>query len=225
VEFASGSPSALAKNAVYVSWVWGLETDTGYNVYRSDAEGGPYAEVGSTEYPTTNYTDEDLDAGKVYWYKVAAYNDEKGEGAPSPAARSDTVGAYLSATVITNNFRSTAATANAELTDGTVGAGEVKWYKFTAAEGKTYKVQFADYWAPSTGLNPRYTGDVYVSAFSSDGNYAKKTQYTDFRHEDTGWSTAQINPLYQASGTIYLKFEPLPSRVGTFGFTVIETTN
>lgn len=47
----------------------------GYRVYRSDSETGIYELMRTTEY--SSYTNEGAEAGKTYYYKVEAYNDEE----------------------------------------------------------------------------------------------------------------------------------------------------
>ncbi len=56
---------------------------TSYNVYRSDASGGPYSLIASPTSPS--HVDTGLTNGHAYWYEVSAVNIE-GEGATSPPA-------------------------------------------------------------------------------------------------------------------------------------------
>ena len=47
----------------------------GYIVYRSTSDSGAYTQI--TDTPETSYTDSDLSAGTAYYYKIAAYSEER----------------------------------------------------------------------------------------------------------------------------------------------------
>ncbi len=58
---------------VVITWT-AAERATGYEVYRSESEGGTYVKIGGTTDPTVSYDDTTAVAGKTYWYKVSACN-------------------------------------------------------------------------------------------------------------------------------------------------------
>ncbi len=59
---------------------------TGYTVYRSTAESGPFEEIVSTSGDTDQALDEDVPEGDTWYYQVTASN-EAGEGEPSRTAK------------------------------------------------------------------------------------------------------------------------------------------
>ena len=76
---APGTPQglkveAVTNNTATLSWQ-SVDNATGYNLYRSEAEEGPYMKVNTGVITGTVYTDKGLDPGKTYYYKVAAVNN------------------------------------------------------------------------------------------------------------------------------------------------------
>ena len=75
----SGTGSTPSSHTVSLSWTASTTTDvTSYNVYRGTVSGGPYAQIGSSEAPTTQYTDATVDSSQTYYYVVTAV-DPSGE--------------------------------------------------------------------------------------------------------------------------------------------------
>jgi len=206
------SISATPSQTVVISWNSVLSTSgvSGYRVYRSSSETGTYTQIGAdiTSYLTTRYTDTNVSAGSTYWYKVAAYNSV-GEGDKSDAKQSDTVPSTSVGTELI---------IGAAITESTLSmTTQVDWYKFTAVSGTTYNVQWADYYQKPDGST--YTGDIKVSAFTSDGTPITSIQNTDF-----GWTTPKT--ISGVSGTVYLKVEAYVlgsiSKTGTYGIKVYQ---
>ena len=67
-ESASGSGTAVPQHSVGLSWSASSSSVTGYNVYRGNATGGPYAKLTSSADVSTSYTDTSVQAGQTYYY-------------------------------------------------------------------------------------------------------------------------------------------------------------
>jgi hypothetical protein len=80
-------PSARS-HSVVLTWDASTSTDVvGYNVYRSDVSGGPYAQLnGSIPVLALTYTDTTVQAGLTYYYVVTAVDSEGTESAYSNEA-------------------------------------------------------------------------------------------------------------------------------------------
>lgn len=59
---------------VALSWTGGANTNN-YGILRSEISGGPYQSVGGTTHPLVTFVDTTGDAGRTYYYKVAAGNN------------------------------------------------------------------------------------------------------------------------------------------------------
>jgi hypothetical protein len=125
---------------------------TGYIVSRSTTEAGAYSQQGTTigEY-SASFTDTGASSG-TYWYKVRAVNGH-GEGPDSAAVE-------VSASTLLSNDK---AWAVGNLTVN----GQVDWYSFPVTAGITYNLQWDNYYDGAG----KYTGAMYVEAYSSDGSY------------------------------------------------------
>lgn len=67
--------------SVSLSWAPSSSQVVGYNVYRGNQAGGPYAKVNSTVDPVTSYIDDTVLAGATYYYvttSVASNGQESG---------------------------------------------------------------------------------------------------------------------------------------------------
>jgi hypothetical protein len=212
VPMSISSASATPGPTVVVTWasVYSTSGVSGYRVYKSNSETGTYTQIGAdiTSYSTIRYTDTNVTAGSTYWYKVAAYNSV-GEGDKSDAKQSDAV---------PNTSVGTELTIGAAITESTINM-ETVWYKFTAVSGTTYNVQWADsYQKPSESA---YTGDIYVSAFKSDG-----TPISGFQRVDSGWTAPKT--VSGVSGIVYIKVEVYINSIsgtastGTYGIKVYQ---
>jgi fibronectin type 3 domain-containing protein len=88
---ATGLAATAGAKQVKLTWT-AVDGATGYIVKRSNAAGGPYAEIGTTgkHSPSkTAYTDTGLTTGTTYYYRVRAVND---------AGASDNDSAFVNAT-------------------------------------------------------------------------------------------------------------------------------
>ncbi len=92
--FAPATPENIAATAtpsngsvaahVDLSWAINSESDLlGYNVYRSDTEGGPGIRVNATPLVTPAFRDNLVVAGEQYFYRVTAVDRAGNESAPS----------------------------------------------------------------------------------------------------------------------------------------------
>lgn len=69
---AAGSPPPPSSHDVALSWVPSTSTVIGYNVYRGNQSGGPYAQTNSSLVAGTTFTDSGVIAGQTYWYVVTS---------------------------------------------------------------------------------------------------------------------------------------------------------
>jgi len=201
ISYASANPAS-----VVISWN-SVSEAIGYHVYRSSSQAGTYTKI-SSDIITTSYTDTSVNAGNTYWYKVAAYNNA-GEGNKSDAKQSDKVPVV------------TLLTVGADITGDIIMETEtqVDWYKFSAINGTTYKIQCAD--ATNKPSGSFYSSVVKVSAFMSDGT----TPITSIQNATNTWSYSPVT-LSGVNGTIYLKVEaaysPCLFSIGTYGIKVSQ---
>ena len=71
----STSPHA---HSVDLKWKASVSRVVGYNVYRSETDGGPFIKLTSAPVRATNYTDRTVQSGHLYVYAVTAV-DSKGK--------------------------------------------------------------------------------------------------------------------------------------------------
>jgi len=70
--------TAWAGLGVEFDWAANTETDlAGYNMYRSEVDGGPYAKIGSST--TTGYTDSTTEFDVTYFWVITAFDVEGNE--------------------------------------------------------------------------------------------------------------------------------------------------
>jgi hypothetical protein len=79
----AGDGTQSAANSVSLSWSPSTSTIAGYNVYRSEVSGGPYAKLDSTLVSLDSYTDSSVQAGMTYYYVVTSVNSAGIESADS----------------------------------------------------------------------------------------------------------------------------------------------
>lgn len=68
----TGAVSPPSSHDVALSWVPSTSTVIGYNVYRGNQSGGPYALTNSSLVAGTTFTDSGVMAGQTYWYVVTS---------------------------------------------------------------------------------------------------------------------------------------------------------
>jgi|GEM_PF-3795628 len=66
--------TGISQHAADVTWADNAQYETGFYIYRSNNQNGPYTLIDSVSANTTTYTNTGLNAGTVYWYQAAAYN-------------------------------------------------------------------------------------------------------------------------------------------------------
>jgi len=69
----TGLNAAASGTGITVTWS-SVSGAASYNIYRSESSSGTYTKVGTST--TASYTDNSVQAGTTYYYKVAAYNTE-----------------------------------------------------------------------------------------------------------------------------------------------------
>jgi fibronectin type 3 domain-containing protein len=166
--------------AIVVTWN-SVAGATSYKVYRSTT--GIFGDTPFATPSTESYTDTGLTAGTTYYYRISAVNGI-GEGPLSPAL-SDTPPSAASAMLLTHNAWA----------DGTIAAGGVHWYKFTAVASVSYRVQWNDGYNSGGGK----TLYGYVSAYKSDG--------TPLFSGEVGGYTYPRTVSVPAGDTVYVRVE------------------
>ena len=76
VEQVTGTGVAQTSYNVYLSWDAGGGNPVGYNVFRGNAQGGPYQQINAALDASTNYTDYTVVAGTAYYYVTTAVNTQ-----------------------------------------------------------------------------------------------------------------------------------------------------
>ena len=75
--------SSTTSTDIAINWTDLTPDETGYKVYRSTEEAGPYDEIASLEINTSSYTDK-VPGGGTYWYQITSFNNN-GESEASNA--------------------------------------------------------------------------------------------------------------------------------------------
>jgi hypothetical protein len=83
----SGVGVAPAQHSVSLSWTDTNSGIAGYNVYRSNASGGPFTQINSGLDTAAAYSDSSVVAGQTYYYVTTAVNDSGAESAYSNEAQ------------------------------------------------------------------------------------------------------------------------------------------
>jgi len=83
VEQLTGTGVAQSSHYVSLSWNAGGENPVGYNVFRGNAQAGPYQQINTALDASTSYTDHTVVAGTAYYYVTTAVNAQGQESAYS----------------------------------------------------------------------------------------------------------------------------------------------
>ena len=89
-----GSLASSPSHSVTLTWTASASSGvTGYNIYRSQTNGGPYTQLNSTAISGTSYVDTSVSAGQTYYYVATAagqgsvqsgYSNQASAMVPSP---------------------------------------------------------------------------------------------------------------------------------------------
>jgi hypothetical protein len=79
----TGVGVAAGSHSTDLSWDASKDPVIGYNVYRGGTHGGPYSEINSVLDASTDYVDNSVSAGSIYYYVVKAVDANNQESAPS----------------------------------------------------------------------------------------------------------------------------------------------
>jgi hypothetical protein len=82
----AGTGSQAVSHSVSLGWSPSTSAVAGYNIYRSEISGGPYAKLDSALVSLDAYTDSDVQAGIVYYYVVTSETSTGVESAYSAQA-------------------------------------------------------------------------------------------------------------------------------------------
>jgi fibronectin type 3 domain-containing protein len=74
----AGQSGASRPHSVDLKWKASVSRVVGYNVYRSETDGGPFLKLTSAPVRVTNFTDRNVQSGHIYFYAVTAV-DSKGK--------------------------------------------------------------------------------------------------------------------------------------------------
>jgi hypothetical protein len=83
VEQLTGTGVAQTSHNVYLSWNASTGDAVGYNVFRGNAQGGPYQQINTALDASTNYTDYTVAAATAYYYVTTSVNAQGQESAYS----------------------------------------------------------------------------------------------------------------------------------------------
>lgn len=83
----SDAQTAPHAHSVDLKWKASVSRVVGYNVYRSETDGGPYIKLNSAPVRTTNYTDRSVQSGHTYFYAVTAVDSKGKESVHSNQAK------------------------------------------------------------------------------------------------------------------------------------------
>jgi fibronectin type 3 domain-containing protein len=189
---APGTPTgvtatATSPNTITVNWS-SVPGATGYYIYYSTSASGTYNSLSGSFSSTVGYITE-CSANTTYYFKVSAYNSY-GESTQS---------AYVSVRTLATIALSASTWTNGSVTQ----SSKVAWYSFSVTSGTRYYV----WWNDSYEGNNTKTGDVWVSAYYSNGT-------SIFTYEDSGWSSPR-SFIASSTGTVTIKVEPYGD-YGTF---------
>ncbi len=76
---SSGTGIAVPQHFVDLSWNASTSQVVGYNVYRGTQSGGPYIMINSVLNASTNFGDNNVQAGHTYFYVVTAVDASNNE--------------------------------------------------------------------------------------------------------------------------------------------------
>ena len=82
-----GQNGASRPHSVDLKWKASVSRVVGYNVYRSETDGGPYIKLTSAPVRATNYTDRSVQSGHTYVYAVTAVDGKAKESVHSNHAK------------------------------------------------------------------------------------------------------------------------------------------
>jgi hypothetical protein len=86
-ESFTGTGVAVAQHhTVSLSWVPSTSSVAGYNVYRANQSGGPYARLNGSLRTAANYSDSSVQSGKVYYYVATSVDSSSTESSYSGEA-------------------------------------------------------------------------------------------------------------------------------------------
>jgi hypothetical protein len=84
LEFASAEAPEFVPHAVFIRWTASVSPlIVGYNIYKSDAAGGPHTKINDGLVPATAYVDHKIIEGHTYFYVATAVNGYGVESSPS----------------------------------------------------------------------------------------------------------------------------------------------
>jgi len=87
-ELLNGTGIVSQNHTVGLSWTASTsENVVGYNIYRGNQSGGPYAKINSSLDSNTAYTDTSVTDGNTYYYVTTAVNSDNEESVYSNQAQ------------------------------------------------------------------------------------------------------------------------------------------
>jgi hypothetical protein len=85
----TGTGIQASQHDVSLSWDPSTSTVLGYNIYRGEQSGGPYAKLNSSPEPGTSFTDNMVQSGATYFYVATSIDATFAESTYSNEARVD----------------------------------------------------------------------------------------------------------------------------------------
>ena len=73
-------PGVPVSHSVALNWTASASQNiAGYNIYRGNVSGGPYVKINTSLIAPTTYTDNNVEAGRTYYYVGTAVNTSSAE--------------------------------------------------------------------------------------------------------------------------------------------------
>lgn len=205
---ANGSPKpapalnvtsvALSENVTRINWTDDASNETGFEVYRATASGGPYTFVALTQPNATSFRDSNLVKNTVYYYVLRSVN-ETGASVPSNEGIVKTFVDNIAPTAPSNlDYDQTGSPTSVELTwTISTDQGGIERYDIYVNGEKKFSTNDNDYTA--TGLDSLIPYRFTVIAVDSAGNVSPASNQVTYLPPGTPSGNAPAAPASPAA--------------------------
>ncbi len=175
------SAGTVTKTSINLKWKDNAANEQGFVIYRSSSLSGTYTEIGKVTANVTSYSDQSLQPGTSYYYRVCAYN-AAGTSEYSNVLTARTTALQLPATP--TGFSSSVQTKNAitlKWTDNSQNEQGFSIWRSPSVDGKFTEIakpaaNTTSY--TNSNLSPATTYYYKIRAFNNDGVSAFTTALT-----------------------------------------------